>query len=543
MMCIFSNLIQLLPGAAIVMAVLFGASGCSYLDSAFKQAYLADRYRREPQQRLYKHMLPAENYFVFGKIGSGSGLNEEAIAVVAIYDSRSQGEVVDVSHFVKSDAFYGLNLPAGDYLLLVVSDQNQDGFYDIGETVGSRFLTLDSAQWPEKVVGEFDIELFNQGVQPVGRSLHLEVKQRQTLRDSLFYPKGSIRSLDDEIFSQRMASLGMYEPAAFLEEAPMMFYALEEDVGYKVPVVFVHGIDGSARDFADIVRHLDRRRYRPLFFHYPSGNDLNQLGEMFHQIFLSGKTFFLGEMPMVIVAHSMGGLVVREALNRLQGEAGENQVACFVSLASPMGGHPAAAMADQGPVVIPSWRDVNPGSEFMANLRRRPLPPKLEYHLFYAYANQQAIKLGENSDGVVPLSSQLCKAAQDESTGQFGFNTTHTGILEDPEAIRRLFDIVEKVKAPFPDDHMAELLKGGYDVTLSPDYPPIGAHCIRYVGHWLEALADGRIAPLDPVQSHFVEVCQGKAEADTPIEEAWLRFIRELPQQNIPGEQRHNSFP
>jgi uncharacterized protein YifE (UPF0438 family) len=83
---------------------------------------------------------------------------------------------------------------------------------------------------------------------------------------------------------------------------------------------------------------------------------------------------------------------------------------------------------------------------------------------------------------------------------------------------------------------MAELLKGGYDVTLAPDYPPIGAHCIRYVGHWLEALADGRIAPLDPVQSHFVEVCQGKAEADTPIEEAWLRFIRELPQQNIPGE-------
>jgi hypothetical protein len=70
-------------------------------------------------------MLPTENYFVFGKIGSGSDLNEEAIAVVAIYDSHSQGEVVDVSHSVKSDAFYGLNLPAGDYLLLVVSDQNQ----------------------------------------------------------------------------------------------------------------------------------------------------------------------------------------------------------------------------------------------------------------------------------------------------------------------------------------------------------------------------------------------------------------------------------
>jgi hypothetical protein len=56
-----------------------------------------------------------------------------------------------------------------------------------------------------------------------------------------------------------------------MERAPMMFYALEEDLGYKVPVVFVHGIDGSPRDFAEIVARLDPTRYRPWFFFFPPG--------------------------------------------------------------------------------------------------------------------------------------------------------------------------------------------------------------------------------------------------------------------------------
>jgi len=110
-----------------------------------------------------------------------------------------------------------------------------------------------------------------------------------------------------------MATLGMYESAAFLELAPMLFYALEEDIGYKIPVIFVHGINGSPREFAEIVKHLDRRLYRPWFFYYPSGNDLGQLSEFFYNIFLSGKVIPLYQTPTVIVAHSMGGVIVRDA--------------------------------------------------------------------------------------------------------------------------------------------------------------------------------------------------------------------------------------
>lgn len=516
------------PKLFLIVALVFSMSGCSYLGNTLKQAGFSALHQHSPAQRVYKHMLHADNFFVFGKIENGTGLGEEATAVVAVSSLYLASEVVDVSHFSRN-TFYGLNLPAGEYQLLVVSDLNCDGYYDEQEVVGGRTVALEVTKMPEKVLGNFDIDLDAPFVSPATVVFHLEVRKSEPLAESLFYPKGSIRSLDDEIFSRQMATLGMYEPAAFLEEAPMMFYALEEDIGFKVPVVFVHGIDGSARDFAEIVAGLDRSRYRPWFFYYPSGNDLGQLGEMFYKIFLSGKTMVLGEMPMIIVAHSMGGLVVRDALNRQSGKKGEAKVARLVTIASPLGGHPAAAMAARAPVVIPSWRDVDPAGEFMHQLRRKKLPEGIEYHLIYAFGNEKMVKLGENSDGVVPLSSQLCSEAQNESTAQYGFNDTHTGILQNPEAIKRVLAIIETVKAPFPDDHMAEALKGGYNVTLGDGYTPLGKYCIVNAGHWLDALATGRIAPTEPAHSHFVQVCRGEESPDTEIEKAWLRFVKEYP--------------
>ncbi len=88
-----------------------------------------------------------------------------------------------------------------------------------------------------------------------------------------------------------------------MEMAPMMFYALEEDLPYKVPIVFVHGIEGSITDFLPLLERLDRQRYKPWFFYYPSGADLDKLAQLFYRIFLSGKIIPLDEMPLVVVAH------------------------------------------------------------------------------------------------------------------------------------------------------------------------------------------------------------------------------------------------
>lgn len=516
----------------LFVIVTAGTTGCTYIGNAVKQAGYSSQMRNSPAIKIYKHMLEAENFFVFGKIKHEVDMNRDAVAVVALSDLHQKNEVVEVCNFPRIDSFYGLNLPEGEFRLLVVSDLNRDGFYDENEVIGGMGLSLSRKAFPGKVLGGLDIDLKVPFRSESGASFRLAVHKSAELAGSLFYPKGSIRSLDDEIFSQNMADLGLYEPAAFLEEAPMLFYALEEDVGYKVPVVFVEGINGSPRDFEEIVSRLDRTLYRPWFFYYPGGNDLSQLSEMFYNIFLSGKVMQLEGTPMVIVAHSMGGLVVRDAMNRYTGKKGETRIKRLITIASPLAGHPDAKFGAKAPVVIPSWRDLAPESAFIRHLRRKVLPKGLEYHLMYAYGNSRSIKLGENSDGVVPLSSQLCIEAQGEAKAQYGFNDTHVGILKNPDAIRQILKIIDEVRPPYPEDHLRELLKGGYRLDLGNDYSPMEKYLIHTAGQWMDALAAGIVAPIHPAQEHFVQVSRGEKPPENEIETAWLKFVRGYPDRS-----------
>jgi len=312
----------------------------------------------------------------------------------------------------------------------------------------------------------------------------------------------------------------------------MMFYALEEDAGYKVPVVFVHGINGSARDFADIIARLDRTRYKPWFFHYPSGYDLGQLSEMFYSIFLSGKVIPLRDTPFVIVAHSMGGLVVRDALSRCTGDEKEAQPKLLITIASPLGGHPDAKMGATAPVVIPSWRNLDPDGEFIGRLRRRALADDLEFHLIYAYGNPGRIKLGENSDGVVPLASQLCIEAQKEATAQYGFNNSHESILKDSEAIGQVIGLIEEVASLFPEDHLAVLAQGGFEVDLGEAYTPLERHFIKTLGRYMDALASGALAPFHPFQEQFLRASRGEKSPENEFESSWCKFSTDFPDRS-----------
>jgi len=508
------------------LILIMALSGCTYLHEAGKQAHYAAQVKNEPKLSVYKHLIDTGKFFVYGKILGDVAINAKSMAVVAVSDKFQRNEIVDVNHFSRIDSYYGLSLPEGAYRLLVVSDLDGNGFFDETEVIGHRTLSLSEKENPGKVVGGFDLEAGTPGVDS-GASFHIQAPLTSGLAESLFYPKGTIRSLDDPIFSPQMVTLGMYEPAAFLEVAPMTFYALEEDVGYKIPVIFVHGVNGSPRDFTEIVKRLDRRIYRPWFFYYPSGNNLSQLSELFFNIFLSGKVIPLQRMPMVIVAHSMGGLIVRDAMNRYQGQEDGALVQRLITIASPLGGHPAARMGENAPLVLPSWRDLNPDSELIHQLYRKPLPSGVGYHLFYAYSNSSKLKIGENSDGVIPMSSQLTPNAQNEATRQYGFNDTHTGILTNPEAIGRLLGIVEEVKPQCSQPLLEELIKGGFTAELNEKYSPLEKYFIRQHAYFFDALASGRVAPEDPGQAHFVQACRGEVPPTSPAETAWLKFKAE----------------
>ncbi|PTY05505.1 hypothetical protein DB347_14085 [Opitutaceae bacterium EW11] len=511
---------------ALLLLLALCFSGCAYVGTWAKQRYYARQLRHSPRQKTSKHLLDRSTFFVFGQVlGAPSGSGPR-MAVVALSSTATPGEVVDVSPSIRGESYYGLNLPPGDYTLAAVLDRNRDGIYSESEVIAVRPLQLEAAA-EEKIRGGIDIQVSSDSRGGVATAFRVPVRDEPPLEQSLFYPKGTLRRLDDPIFSPAMASLGMYEPAAFMEAAPMMFYALEEDSGYKVPVIFVHGIGGSARDFDDIVAALDRRRYTPWFFHYPSGSDLGQLGAMFYEIYLSGATIPKADNPLVIVAHSMGGLVVREALNRRRGTDREPQIATLITIASPLGGHPAAARGVHAPVVIPSWRNLDPKSRFIESLHRKPLPAGMPYHLFFARGEHHLIEVGEQSDGVVPVANQLPAEATHEASELLGFDCSHTGVLHDPSAISRIVGTIETVKSVYPPDHLKVLDRGGYARELPPeDFSPIDRYGLRQFGGYIDALVSGQLQPINAIQRQFVDECTGRQPVTFPLAKAWLKYQR-----------------
>lgn len=501
-------------------------SSCAYLESLSRQEALQSQQETNPLQYNAKHLISRQTYFVYGQLKSQvAGEAQHPLAVVALSNKYQKNEIVDVNHLGKVDSYYAMNLPAGSYDLLVLEDSNRDGVYRENEIIAQHHIVLDAQTYPEKVVGNVDIQL-PQSVEPLGQKLAVPVSTTHNSKRSLFFPKGTIRSLDDPIFSRRISTLGMYEPAVFMEIAPMMFYALEEDTPHKVPVIFVHGIGGTAQEFKPILNKLDRKRYKPWFFYYPSGMDLNQLAKLFYNIYLSGKVIKKNPSASIIVAHSMGGLVVREALNLCQGNAQEVRVKELITIASPLGGLDSAQTGvEHAPLVLPAWRGLTPKGAFIRHLFRNPLPPWTEHQLIYAYLGSGD---RNDSDGIVPVQSQIPDAVSGKLAGKYGFKSGHAEILRDPAAIDKVIELIGQVKSYFPEEHVRYFNKGGFDVDLDNSYSDLEKRMIHAFGIYLRALANGKLKPV-PVNQPFLDVINGKPGQANYAGTAWLKFRKDYP--------------
>jgi pimeloyl-ACP methyl ester carboxylesterase len=504
-------------------------SSCAYMESISKQDEYLTKQQTNPGLHNLKHIIDREKIIIIGLLVDEQGKQtEQNLSVAAFSDRFKPHELVDVTHFASTGRHYVLNLPPGEYDLVVLADKDNNKLLKQSEVIGRRRIVLKPDTGETKIPMSFDINLTKK--MKLDWPINITVPALPELENSLVYPKGAIRTLDDPIFGPELSTLGLYEPAAFLERAPIQFYTLEEHSLYKIPVIFVHGMGGTPREFIQIIEKIDRERYVPFFYYYPSGNDLKQQAGIFYQVFLSGKLFPRIGPRMIIVAHSMGGLVVREALNLQQKAKNENVVALLITIASPFGGHPDAATGvKHAPMILPAWHKLNPDSEFIRELFRKPLNTTIEHQLLYAYANPDTFKPDENSDGVVPLHSQLRPAAQAQSSRNMGFNSSHAGILKDQNAVNYIVKSIQAIKGYYSEAHVSVMQAGGYDIELDETYNNQQKYLINVLGKYLAALWNGKLAPETPEQQHFVDVAQGRTNAKFITEKTWLKFIKEYP--------------
>ncbi len=137
----------------------------------------------------------------------------------------------------------------------------------------------------------------------------------------------------------------------------------------------------------------------------------------------------------------MGGLVSRDFILRLRESLTDFPIRLFVSLSTPWGGVPSAASgARSSPFVIPSWRNIAPGSDFLAGLFfedpaerrvRRPLPEEVNFYLLFGVG-----------DETIPVSSAIRWEALRDARARWPLPYDHTGILRSPEAAELIGEIL-----------------------------------------------------------------------------------------------------
>jgi len=178
-------------------------------------------------------LLDTQTHYVYGRVVDPEGkLEGAAVAVAAYANAYGETELVDLMANATVGTHYGLTLPCSSnttYQLVVLSDANDNGLFDEDEVIGQRAIAPHGPEERDPVLEGLDIVL--QPGESGSIPAPVPVPSDPELKRSLFYPAGSIRTLDDPLFDPDIAVLGMYEPAAFSARAPTMFYALEEEVG------------------------------------------------------------------------------------------------------------------------------------------------------------------------------------------------------------------------------------------------------------------------------------------------------------------------
>jgi pimeloyl-ACP methyl ester carboxylesterase len=253
----------------------------------------------------------------------------------------------------------------------------------------------------------------------------------------------AIDSLNDVRFSSAHIREGVWSPEEFARAARGGIFFVDPPVPGRTVVLFIHGINGSPRDFRFLIAHLDRNRFQACVFFYASGSSLSRTGRELSED--------LGELhrrheitSVVIVAHSVGGLIARDLVLNRSAHAGV-QIPLLFTLSSPWGGSPSAGFGVRwSPVVVDSWRDIAAGSAYLHSLfvdaagSPRDLPRSTRHYLLFSYRKRWP-SFGLSGDAVTSVASQLFGAAQAQAYRVYGFDVSHSEILRN-DSVAELLD-------------------------------------------------------------------------------------------------------
>jgi pimeloyl-ACP methyl ester carboxylesterase len=354
-------------------------------------------------------------------------------------------------HFVLERAGrWNFVVTPGTWHLAAFEDANADLVYEPSDPALAYGEATTFQLSPGDVRADIDLVIPSHGRLRADEAVDLGRMQVRTVHDQMHASMGQLMVLgevvdfNDPRFAGANGAKGLWAPYDFIFDVGPGIYFLEEYDSKKVPVLFVHGINATPLDFEYLVQHLDRTRFQPWLFYYPSGVHLDRVADYLSQLIVQLFVRHRFE-KLFVVAHSMGGLVARSFIQKHFEQTGEEYIQLFVTISTPWGGQADAAKGvKHSPVVVYSWIDVAPKSEFIEGLfyrdpRKIPrhLPGHLAHHIIFGFQRKRTLP-GASGDKIIDVASHLRLEAQDEARSVYGLDYDHTGILRSPEASGRL---------------------------------------------------------------------------------------------------------
>lgn len=371
--------------------------------------------------------ISKDSCLLFGEVVNRSPLKKPIIVVAY---SHTDNEVKIADYAVLSEpGQYEMIVQDGKYEIFAFEDKDGSFSYSKDEWAGYYGKPGTVKTQMGGVIYGLDIVLSPQVKQPVSSFTRLLTEFSGGKRKPPT-SAGFVTHLDDPVFSAPRGEQGFWEPLEYFKQNGCNIGFLEPYDATKIPILFVHGAAGSPQDWRYFIQHLDRSRYQPWIFYYPSGARLDTVSFL-----LQSKLYELHRKyefeTLYLIAHSMGGLVTRAAV--IENNPFTESIKLFVSISTPWGGERRAKTGvDSSPAVIPSWKDMDPDSEFIKRIFAVKIDPSIRYYLFFGHKGGSSL-FRENNDNTVTLQSMLDSRAQADALKVTGLNEDHVSILSSPE--------------------------------------------------------------------------------------------------------------
>lgn len=368
-----------------------------------------------------------ENSLVHGWLARSLAEENTKLHVVAT-TQRDESTVPAVVMPVAESGHFVMSLPPADYEFLVYEDKDEDGDLSAEEILGYRSSSFRITTGGPSLVTGLEI--------PVGAPLPTRTTKLVLPSESIEVKEYSPQlNVAEEFVASRYAAenahLGMYRPNEFFGRfTPLQFVDAPDFTDERMPLVLVHGIDDTPAIFEAFDSRHSRAHFQEWFYYYPTGVRLPGAAALLNYLYFSGQVVPRSG-DAALIAHSMGGLVARGALQFQKPGPPATRIVRYASFDTPYGGVDSANIGvTRSPVRVPSWVDVASGSKYLDDL----FPPLPSWTTFLLYAGNS----DGDGDGTIAIESQLFRSAKMQASQVRVFDATHVGVMGTPAALEAL---------------------------------------------------------------------------------------------------------